>query len=103
MAIEQLVGEDVARFVPAVAVAVLEDLDPPLRRLARRRAVRIVEHFDDEQSAVLVERHRHRAFDLRLAGDQLDPQPRRDLETRPGPAPASATSFAAVVGLGGDD
>ena len=77
---QQLVGEDGTVFIEAVAVAVLQDADAALRRLARRRAVGVVAHLDDPEPAVLVERHRHGTLEVGLGGDEFHAQPRGDAE-----------------------
>ncbi len=70
-----VVGEDRLVFIAAAAVPVFEDADAALEGLARRRAVGIVAHLDDPELAVFVEGHGHGTFQVRLGGDQFDPQP----------------------------
>jgi hypothetical protein len=71
----EVAGENRRRLVPAVVVAVLQQLHaaggPGVERVAR--------HLDHEEAAALVELHGHRARDGRLAEEGLDAKPR--LET----------------------
>ena len=71
----QPVDKDRTRFVPPVAVDVLEQPHPALLRCSfSLRAVRIAAHLHHVQPGVGVERDGHRVGDLRLGRYQLDRQ-----------------------------
>ncbi len=78
-------GEDPARLVASVAVAVLEATHPP-----RRRAERVVGHLGDPEPPLLVPGNRHRIGDLRLAGGELDQETGRKPEALPFPGRGEA-------------
>ena len=69
----EAVGEDREPVGLAVAVGVLEDLDPVAARPGG--AAGIFEALGDPDPAPLVEGHRHRVDDVGLGGDQLDWNP----------------------------
>ncbi len=74
----QVVRKDAAAIDPAIPVRVLEQLDA-----ARgTRVERITGHFDDEETAVLVDVHCNRAGDHRLGCDHVDVEPLGDLHGR---------------------
>ncbi len=68
----EVLGKDGELVRAAVAVGVLEDLDPVVARIAVEDLVRVVHRFDDPEPAPLVERHRDRLDDVRFTGEQLD-------------------------------
>ena len=70
------VDEHAGVLEPAVAVPVLEQLDPGERLVGDR----VVPHLDDEQPAALVERHGDGIHHFRLGGRQLDPETRSQLK-----------------------
>ena len=72
--------EDRALVADAVAVGVFEDHDAVARRLALRRALRVLEALDHPDAALLVDGERDRVDDLRLAGEELDLELVGDLE-----------------------
>ena len=76
----EVLGEDGELVGATVAVGVLEDLDPVVARVAVEHLVRVVHRFDHPQPAALVERHRDRLDDVRLAGEQLDLELARRLD-----------------------
>jgi molybdopterin synthase sulfur carrier subunit len=67
-------AEDLVFGDETVAVLVFEDADAADGLFAFGRAVGIIAHLDDPELAVGGKRHGHRAFELRLGGDQLDAQ-----------------------------
>ena len=70
------VDEHAGVLEPAVAVPVLEQLDPGERLVGDR----VVPHLDDEQPTALVERHGDGIHHLRLGGGQFDPETRSQLK-----------------------
>ncbi len=73
----QVVGEDLARVEPAVAVGVLEDEDAVLG-LVVGHAPRVGIGLGDPEPAAVVDRHRDRLDDVGLAGEERDLETRRD-------------------------
>ena len=71
----QAFGEDRELVGPAVAVGVLQDLDPVPAGPGRPPGV--FQALGHPDPPTLVEGHRDRVDDLRLARDQLDPEPGR--------------------------
>jgi hypothetical protein len=77
----QRVREHARSLELPVAVSILEQFDPA----GWRNVQRITRHFHDEHPAILVDLHRDRALDVRLAGDELDPEAVLDLHGLHGP------------------
>ena len=82
----ELVGEDLARVEPAVAVGVLEDQDA-VAGLVVGDADRVRIRLGDPEPAAVVDRERDRLDDVGLAGEERDLEARR---ARSSPAAASA-------------
>ena len=76
----QPIGEDGELVGPAVAVGVLEDLDPVVARLAVQHQVRVIDRLDDPEPAALVEREGDRLDDVRLLRKQLELELGRHLD-----------------------
>ena len=76
----QVIGEDRELVRLAVAVGVLDDLDPVVAGLAVAHVVRVVDRLDDPQPPALVERERDRLDDVRLGGEELEREAGRDLD-----------------------
>ena len=79
--LENPVREDHRVVHPSVAVPVLQDPDPALGRLARRRVVGVVQHLGDEGPPLLVEDQVHRVPHVRFGGEDLYPDITRVLKT----------------------
>ena len=78
----EIVEEGRGVLEDAVAVAILEDLDPARRRLLAMPVGvgHVAPHLDDPESALLVEDDRDRIFDERLRGDEVDSEARQHVE-----------------------
>ena len=95
----QPLGEDGDLVDLAVAVGVFQDLDAVAARAGG--LARVFEALGDPDAAPLVERHRDRVDDVRLARDELDREPRRDRHLLRSPPAATARARAACPGRGG--
>ena len=71
---DQLVGEDLSRFVVAVSVPVLQHANPARAVLARPRLARVAVELGHVHAPVLVEGGGQRFHHLRLVGRQLHPE-----------------------------